>query len=93
MRRSGGGWVHAIKFEGILRTVESATMATGLPLGLDKMFVLSINGIRLPWGRYSLPNSTCTFVRRICIRILIVMRYCIVRHSGLPSALFLWDSW
>ena len=73
MHRPGGGWVHAIKFEGILRTVESATMATALPLGLDKRFVLSINGIRLPWGRYSLLNSTCTFVRRICIRILIVM--------------------
>jgi hypothetical protein len=93
MRRSGGGWVHAIKFEGILRTVESGTMATGLPVGLDKRFVLSMNGIRLPWGRYSLPDSTCTFVRRIRIPILIVMRYRIGRHSGLPSALFSWDSW
>ncbi len=73
--------------------VESAMMATGLPLGLDKRFVPSINGIRLPWGRYSLPDSTCTFVRRILICILIVMKYRIGRHSGLPSALFLWDSW
>ncbi len=73
--------------------VESATMAKSLPLGLDKRFVLSINGIRLPWGRYSLPDSTCTFVHRIRIRILIVMRYRIGRHSGLPSTLFSWDSW
>ncbi len=73
--------------------VESATMATGLPLGLDKKFVLSINGIRLPWGRYSLPDSTCTFVCRIRICILIVMRYRIGWHSGLPSALFSWDLW
>jgi hypothetical protein len=93
MHCPGRGWVHAIKFERILRTVESATMATTLPLGLDKRFVLSINGIRLPWGRYSLPDSTCTFVRRIQIRILIVMRYRIGWHLGLPSALFSWDSW
>ncbi len=77
----------------MLGSVESATMATGLSLGLDKRFVLSINGIRLPWGRYSLPDSTCTFVHRIRIHILIVMRYRIGRHLGLSSALFLWDSW
>jgi hypothetical protein len=61
MRRPGRGWVHAIKFEGILRTVESATMATALPLGLDKRFVLSINGIRLPWGvgRVAMYEFTC----------------------------------
>jgi hypothetical protein len=65
--------------KGILRTVESATIATGLPLGLDKKVVLSINGDRLPWGRvcfcYSLPYSTCTLVRGNRIRILVVMRY------------------
>jgi hypothetical protein len=75
------------------KSVESAMMATALPLGLDKRFVLSIIGIRLPWGRYSLPDSTCTFVPRIRIHILILMRYRIGRHSGLPSALFSWDSW
>jgi hypothetical protein len=59
---SSRGGVHAIKFKGILRTIESAMMAMGLPLDLDKRFVLSINGIRLPWGRYSLPDSTCLYV-------------------------------